>query len=85
MAHNVRVLLKAGYLENVRPATVPDFENQSVRLRNDFFGTIATICCLVKTKCPLFIRQAPLLAIPMLAAALATQAKCGVKSFIICL
>jgi hypothetical protein len=27
IAYNARVLLKAGYLKNVRPATEPGFEN----------------------------------------------------------
>ena len=35
--HNGRVLLKAGYLKNIRPATEPDFENEFIFLNRSPF------------------------------------------------
>ena len=42
LAANGRVLLKAGYLKNVRPATELSFENGSIGLLNYLLGTVAT-------------------------------------------
>ena len=81
-ASKVGVLLRAWYLKNVRPATKLSFERYSVGLRNYSFETVDTRCCLVKINCSLLIRQATLLAIPMLCAVFSHFLSLGLLIFL---